>query len=119
MLGSSKVCERVTTPILSNAIISWQDGDGTFYLRERVEGDLLLPEDASETGLVHKGGTSAAVWRIGVNAFCKVKAWREGMELERKTIGFVRGKALEVPVPEVIHTDRPLVEWDISYFETC
>lgn len=104
MVGSSKVCERVTTPIPSNAIISWQDGDGTFYLRERVQEDLLLPEDGSKTGLVHEGGTSAAVWSIGVNAFCKVKAWREGMELESKTIEFVRARALEIPVPEVIRT---------------
>ncbi|KAG4438168.1 hypothetical protein IFR05_006336 [Cadophora sp. M221] len=104
MLGSSKVCERVTTPIASNAITSWQDGDGTFYLRERVDGDLLVPEDGLETGLVHEGVSSAAVWSIGVDAFCKVKAWREGMELESKTIEFVKEKASEVPVPEVIHT---------------
>ncbi|KAH9221682.1 hypothetical protein DL95DRAFT_355778 [Leptodontidium sp. 2 PMI_412] len=104
MLGSSKICERVTRPIPSNAIISWQDGDGTFYLRERVDGDLSVPKDGSETGLVHEGGTSAAVWSIGANAFCKVKAWREGMELESKTIEFVREKKPEVPVPEVIHT---------------
>jgi len=104
MLGSSKVCERVTTPIPSNAIISWQDNDGAFYLRERIEGDLVVPEDYIETGLVHEGGTSAAVWSIGVDAFCKVKAWCEGMELESKTIEFVRAQAPEVPVPQVIHT---------------
>ncbi|CZS91143.1 uncharacterized protein RAG0_01900 [Rhynchosporium agropyri] len=104
LLGSSIICERVTTPIPSIAIISWQDGDGTFYLRERVEEDLVLPEDGLETGLAHEAGTSAAVWSIGVDAFCKVKAWREGMELESKTIEFVRRRALEIPVPEVIHT---------------
>ncbi|KAK2623871.1 hypothetical protein QTJ16_006505 [Diplocarpon rosae] len=103
ILGSSKVCERITTPIPSTAIISWENGDGTFYLRERVEEDLLLREDGSETGLVHEGGTTAAVWSIGVNAFCKVKAWREGMELESKTIEFVKEKVPEVPVPEVIY----------------
>ncbi|CZS94656.1 uncharacterized protein RCO7_06623 [Rhynchosporium graminicola] len=104
LLGSSIVCERVTTRIPSIAIISWQDGDGTFYLRERVEEDLVLLEDGLETGLVHEAGTSAAVWSIGVDAFCKVKAWREGMELESKTIEFVRRRAPEIPVPEIIHT---------------
>ena len=61
MLGSSKVCERVTTTNPSNAIISWQDGDGTLYLRERVEEDLLLLEDGLETGLIYEDRTSAAV----------------------------------------------------------
>jgi hypothetical protein len=103
-MGSSKVCERVTTPNPANAIISWQDNGCTFYLRERIEGDILLLEDGLETGLVHEGGTSAAVWSIGANAFCKVKAWREGMELESETIAFIRERAPEVPVPEVIHT---------------
>jgi hypothetical protein len=104
MLVSSKVCERVTTANPSNTIISWQDGDGTFCLRERVEEDLLLPEDGFETGLVHKGGTSAAVWSIRTNAFCKVKAWCEGLESESDTIGFVRRNAPCIPLPEVIYS---------------
>lgn len=86
MLGSLKVCERVTTTNPSNAIISWQDGDSTLHIRERVEEDLLLPEDGLETGLVYEGGTSAVVWSIGTNAFCKVKAWCEGLEPESDTI---------------------------------
>jgi hypothetical protein len=72
MLGSSKICERVTRNP-SNVIISWEDGESTFYLRERVEEDLLLPDDGLETGLVYEGDTSAAVWSIWT-AFCKVKA---------------------------------------------
>lgn len=114
MLGSSKVCERVTTPNPSNAIISWQDGEGIFYLRERVEGDLLLPEDGLEAGLVHKGGTSAAVWSIGTNAFCKVKAWCEGLEPESDTIRFVGRNAPCIPLPEVIYSwvDH---EWNRSF----
>jgi hypothetical protein len=48
---------------------------------------------------------SAAVWSIGENAFCKVKAWHEGMDLESKTIAFIREKTLEIPVPNVIHMD--------------
>lgn len=105
MLGSSKVCERATTKNPSNAIISWEDGEGTFYLRERVEeDDLLLPENSIETGLVHQGGTSAAIWSIGTSAFCKVKAWCEGLEPGNDTIQFVARNAPGVPVPEVIHS---------------
>ena len=105
ILGSSKVCERATTKIPSNTIISWEDGEGTFYLRERVEeDDLLLPENSIETGLVHQGGTSAAVWSIGSSTFCKVKAWCEGLESENDTIQFVARNAPGVPVPEVIHS---------------
>ena len=77
MLGSSKICERATTTNPSNAIISWEDGKGIFYLRERVKDDPFLPEEDIETGLVHQGGTSAAVWSIGTNAFCKGE-WSRG-----------------------------------------
>jgi hypothetical protein len=104
MLGSSKVCERVTTINPSNGIISWEDGEGTFYLRERVEEDLLLPEGGLDTGLVHEGGTSAAVWSIGTNAFCKVKAWCEGLEAESDTIRFVGRNVPCIPLPEVIYS---------------
>jgi len=103
MMGSSKVCERALTRNPANAIVTWEDGDVTFYLRERAESEILSPEDDLDAGLVHEGGTSAAVWSIGADAFCKVKAWREGMELESRTIAFIREKAPEVPVPEVIH----------------
>ena len=114
MLGSSKVCQRTTTTIPSNAIVSWEDEEGTFYLRERVEDDPLLPESSIETGLVHQGGTSAAVWSIGTRAFCKVKAWCEGLEAESDTIRFVARKAPCIPIPEVIYSwvDH---DWNRSY----
>lgn len=104
MMGSSKVCERATIKIPSNAIVSWEDGEGTFYLRERVENEPLLPEDSIDTGLVHEGGTSAAVWSIGTSTFCKVKAWCEGLEAEIDTIRFVARNAPCIPIPEVIYS---------------
>ncbi|KAK0507414.1 hypothetical protein JMJ35_010452 [Cladonia borealis] len=105
MLGSSKVCERATTEIPSDAITSWKDGEGTYYIRERVEeDDLLLPENITEIGLVHQAGTAAAVWIIGSSTFCKVKAWCEGLESEDDTIQFVANNAPGVPVPEVIYS---------------
>ena len=104
IVGSSKVCQRVTVTNPSDAIISWEDGEGTFYPRERVEDDPLLPENSSETGLVHQGGTSAAVWSIGTSTFCKVKAWCEGLEPENDTIRFVARNAPSIPLPEVIYS---------------
>ncbi|POR32989.1 Uncharacterized protein TPAR_06804, partial [Tolypocladium paradoxum] len=56
----------------------------------------LLGGDA-EVDRIHIGGTSAAVWRLGENAFYKC----EELELEANTIRFVGEKALEVPVLEV------------------
>ena len=102
--GSSKVCGRVTTSSPPNVIISWQDGDDTFYIREQVEEDNLFLEDGLESGLVHEGGTSAAVWTIGSHAFCKVKAWCEGLETESDTIHFVGTKVPCVPLPKVIYS---------------
>jgi hypothetical protein len=55
------VYERVTITNPLNVIISWEDGEGTFYIREQVKEDLLLLEGGLDTGLVHEGGTSAAV----------------------------------------------------------
>lgn len=103
-LGSSKICERVTTTNPSNAIVSWEDEEGTFYLRERVEDDLPSAEHSMKTGLVHTAGTSAAVWRIGTTTFCKVKAWCEGLEPEDDTIRFVARNAPYIPIPEVIYS---------------
>lgn len=54
MLGFSKVCKQAITKNPSNTIISWKDGEGTFYLPERVKkDDLLLLENSIEIGLVH------------------------------------------------------------------
>jgi hypothetical protein len=113
-MGSSIVCERVTTSKPANAISSWQDGDSIFYLREKIEGDLSMSECDSKTGLIHAKGTSSAVWTIGTNAFCKVKAWCTGMELESDTIQFVKWKVPCTPLPKVIHSwvDE---EWNRSF----
>ena len=104
MVGSSKVCEQATTTNPRNAIISWEDGEETFYLRERVEDDSSLPENSLETGLVHQGGTSAAVWGIKTSTFCKVKAWCEGLESENDTLRFVAKNAPSISLPEVIYS---------------
>jgi hypothetical protein len=114
MLGSSKVCERVTAADPSSAIISWQDGDDIFYLRERVEEDILLPQDGLEPGLVHTAGTSAAIWSIGSNAFCKVKSWCEGLESESDTIQFVSRSVPCIPLPEVVYSWVDY-EWNRSF----
>ena len=64
----------------------------------------MLPGNRIETGLVHQGGTSAAIWSIESSAFCKVKAWCEGLESESDIIQFVAKDAPGVPILEVIHS---------------
>ncbi|KAH7304474.1 hypothetical protein B0I35DRAFT_445304 [Stachybotrys elegans] len=94
ILGSS------ATP--KDTIIDWRDGESTFYLRHKNQNDLLSGDPSMDR--IHVGGTSAAVWCLGENAFCKVHAWCKGLELEANTLRFVCEKAPEVPVPEVIHS---------------
>lgn len=103
-LGSSTICERIGNSEAkpASALIDWQDGSDTFYLRSRTPNDLSGGD--SEIDRMHVGGTSAAVWCLGENAFCKVHAWREGLELEANTIRFVEEMAPEVPVPEIIYS---------------
>jgi hypothetical protein len=73
-----------------------------------------MSECDSKTGLIRAKGFSSAVWTIGTKAFCKVKAWCAGMELESDTIQFVRWKVPCIPLLEVIH---PWVdeEWNRSF----
>ena len=60
-------------------------------------------ESSDELHLVHEGGSSSAVWAIGRQAFCKVKAWNSDMESEDNTISFVKKIAPQIPTPEVIY----------------
>lgn len=66
--GSSIICKRVRNPKFkpANAIIDWQDGGSTFYLREKT--DFSTSEGDATTDRIHVGGTSAAVWCIGDHA---------------------------------------------------
>jgi len=112
----SFICEKVTKPKSKppDVFISWLDGDSTFYLRERNENEFTGLDGDAQVDRIHVGGTSAAVWRIGENAFCKVHAWCEGLELEANTIRFITMNALDVPVPEVVHFG--LTEYLIELF---
>ena len=109
-LGSSIICEGINKEEAApaNAIVDWRDGDSTFYLRQRNATDLVEGDSAIDR--IHTGGTSAAVWCLGEDIFCKVHAWYKGLELEANTIRFVQEKAPEVPIPEVIYSwiDHPL-----------
>ncbi|KND88703.1 hypothetical protein TOPH_06604 [Tolypocladium ophioglossoides CBS 100239] len=111
ILGSSIICETIKNPEAKpvNAIIDWQAGGNTFYLQKRTANDL--PDGDTEIGRIHVGGTSAAVWCLGENTFCKAHAWCKGLELEANTIRFVREKASEVPVPEVIYS---WIDYDLN-----
>lgn len=104
ILGSSIICESVEDRKLkpANAIVDWQDGGRTFYLRENTDSSTSAGD--AEIDIIQHASTRSAIWSIGNNAICKVNAWCEGLELEANTIQFVREHAGEVPVPEVIHT---------------
>ncbi|KAK3901215.1 hypothetical protein C8A05DRAFT_45088 [Staphylotrichum tortipilum] len=99
IIGSLMVSEQSyrAESIPADAITHWQDDESS------LDGDI-------QTDRVHTGGTSAAVWCLGENTFCKAHAWIEGVELEANNIRFVAEKAPEAPIPEVIHTwiDRDL-----------
>ena len=108
ILGSLMVCEKVDDPSQSkpaDAIADWQEGDATFYLRKSSADESSGGGDV-ETDRVHVGGTSSAVWLLGKDAFCKVHAWCDGLELEANTIRFVGEKhdALGIPTPELIYS---------------
>ena len=109
-IGSLPLCEKVTNleSKLSNAISSQQDGSSTFYLKKRNRDDLSVLEGDAQVDQIYKGGTSATVQRIRDNASYKAHAWCEGLELEANTIQFARRNALDVPVPELIHSQIEL-----------
>ncbi|KAJ2904551.1 hypothetical protein MKZ38_007750 [Zalerion maritima] len=88
ILGSSMICERVTNPAPkpANAIIDWQDGGDTFYLRKRAAN--------------HLSGGDAGIDRMHVGGLQQLF----GLELEANTIRFVEEKTSEVPVPEVVYS---------------
>ena len=104
VIGTLMVCEEAdgSESVPADAIAEWQDGDTTLYLRKRSANELLEGNFAADR--VHIGGTSAAVWCLGENTFCKAHAWIEGLELEANNLRFVAEKMPDVTIPEVIYT---------------
>ncbi len=106
LLGSLMVCEKVDSPEAKppGTLAHWQDGDGICCLRKRLIEDGELSAGDSETDQIHSAGVSAATWCLGQDTIVKVHSWIEGLEMEAEKIRFVREKAPEVPVPEVLYT---------------
>lgn len=104
------ICEQIPNAERkpAGAMTSWQDGDSTFYVRQKTAHDTSGGD--AEIDRIHVGGTSAAVWLLGENAFCKAHAWREGLQLEADNIRFVQTHAPGVPVPDILFSciDRDL-----------
>lgn len=107
----SLICERIETTPPPDSLATWQEHDCRYIIRR--------PEDARNTTssfatysnasqLIHEGGSLSAVWEIGKQAFCKVKAWNPAMESEDKTIAYVKEIAPGIPTPKLIYawTDR-------------
>ena len=100
-------CERIETTPPTDVLTAWKDHGCTYTLQETIEDRIGHPpwmEPSAELRLVHEGGSLSAVWAIGTQAFCKVKAWNSAMEPEDRTIAFVRKIAPQIPIPEVIYT---------------
>ena len=115
-LGSLYACELVVSHVPDDAVASWKVNGETFCIRnarteekERSTGSIESIEGQvrdSESDRIHHAGTSAAVWKIG-GTYIKVKAWRDGMQLESDTIRFVNNDiatiaASSVPTPEIV-----------------
>ena len=103
----SLVCERIETTPPADAIAAWEEHSCMYIIRKIEDGRVAFApsmESSDELKLVHKGGSLSAVWAIGRQAFCKVKAWNPAMESEDKTIAFVKKIAPQISTPEVIYT---------------
>ena len=102
LLGSTVICEIVES-MPNDAFLDWKSEEGDRYcLRWKRYGDEThVKGKATEVeGLVHHAGTSAAVWSFG-GIFFKVKAWRNGMQLESDTIRFIN-KISTIKTPRVL-----------------
>lgn len=107
----SLICERTGFIHPTDAIAAWQENDCIHNLRKIEDGTIFPPSfmgSSDEVQLIHEGGSSSAVWAIGKEAICKVKAWNPKMESEDKTIAFVKKIAPQISTPKVIYawTDR-------------
>lgn len=110
-LGSLYTCELVVN-VPNNAIISWEADGNIYCIHQSSAGKRDSILGASESNRVHHAGTSAAVWNIG-GTFIKVKAWRDGMQLESDSIRFVN-KISSIPTPEIIFSWVD-VRWDRTF----
>lgn len=108
-------CERIQSPPPTDTLAAWKDYDCTYIIRKTEDVGAIPPrfvKSSDELRLIHEGGSLSAVWAIGRQAFCKVKAWSSAMESEHNKIAFVKNLALQIPMPEVIYTWN---EQDRSY----
>jgi len=91
LLGSTTVICEIVESMPNDAFLDWKSEEGNRYcLRWKRYGDETHAKGkATEMeGPVRHAGTSAAVWSFG-GIFFKVKAWRNGMQLESDTIRFI------------------------------
>lgn len=102
-MGSKFVCEKAAREeIAKSAAAVWNDDGDFYYLREASDEESFAPNNKAIECMIHKGGTSSAVWAIGSKVICKVKTWCEGMEMESSTLAFVCINFPHIPVPEVV-----------------
>ncbi|THY75443.1 hypothetical protein D6C95_10032 [Aureobasidium pullulans] len=112
-LGTSVNCVR--TPLASppppNTLLSWHDEDFIFHLlpRGRSTANLInsspqLQDSLPMHELIYDAGSCSGVYLLGNEIVCKVRGWKEGMQLESETIAFVREHLSTIPVPQILYT---------------
>lgn len=101
-IGTSMSCEQLHgQPPPEDAVAHWIDGDSAWCLRPQPPTNS--PSGDSEVAKFREVAGCIALWNLSPNVFCKARSWCEGVELEGKTIEFVKKHAPSVPVPEVFY----------------
>ncbi|THW56974.1 hypothetical protein D6D20_08322 [Aureobasidium pullulans] len=112
-LGTMVNCIRapLSTPPAPNTLLSWNDTDFVFHLLPRgvsteglVNTSLRLQDSDPMHKLIYDAGSCSGVYFLGNEIVCKVKGWKEGMQLESETIAFVREHFPTIPVPEILYS---------------
>ncbi|THX27621.1 hypothetical protein D6D12_05392 [Aureobasidium pullulans] len=112
-LGTMVNCIRapLSTPPAPNTLLSWHDEDFIFHLlpRGRSTANLInsspqLQDSLPMHELIYDAGSCSGVYFLGKEIVCKVKGWKEGMQLECQTIAFVREHFPTIPVPEILYS---------------
>ena len=103
-IGASIKCEWAEQLQEGRILASWTDGRDRFALKQASQPlSASITEPSDKIQLIHTGGSSSAVWKIGNEVVCKVKIRQPGMESEARTINFVKETFPQVPVPDVVY----------------
>jgi hypothetical protein len=112
LVGSSLLVQwNDTRQDNQDLLAQWPDGQGFLSLKKLVDAETVLSSAAgletatqTEFHMIHGGGYSSAVWLIGKDTICKVKAKYANVCNEASIIAFVRDKLPSLPLPHVLYS---------------